>query len=71
VITPAVVSCLHPAFRLPAMDALFPPMTIDYETRPYEMGWILHAWLAGSELQPLKQSAPPHTDLPTNPSDQT
>jgi hypothetical protein len=42
----AVVSCLHPPFRLPAADALLPSMTIDYETRPYEMAWMLHAWLA-------------------------
>lgn len=40
----ASVSYLHPAFRAPGMDTLFPPVSIDYESRPYHMGWILYAW---------------------------
>ena len=40
----AVASCLHPRLRVPGMDLLFPPTAIDYESRPYEMGWILHVW---------------------------
>jgi len=35
---------LHPALRLPGADLVFPPGRIDYETRPYHMGWILYAW---------------------------
>ena len=42
----AAASYLHPNLRLPGMDILFPPVSIDYESRPYEMGWILHAWPA-------------------------
>lgn len=30
--------------RIPTLDKLFPPTRIDYETRPYCMGWILYAW---------------------------
>jgi len=40
----ATASSLHPRLRTPGVDVLFPPVCIDYETRPYHMGWILHAW---------------------------
>ena len=40
----AAASRLHPAIRIPAVDVIFPPCSVDYESRPYEMGWILHAW---------------------------
>jgi hypothetical protein len=40
----AVASSLHPSMRVPAVDLIFPPVAIDYETRPYEMGWLLHTW---------------------------
>ena len=40
----ATASRLHPAIRVPAVDAAFPPRSVDYESRPYHMGWILHAW---------------------------
>jgi hypothetical protein len=42
----AAVSRLHPALRTPGMDGLFPPGVIDYEDRPYHLGWLLHAWPA-------------------------
>lgn len=47
----AVVAGPAPDVRLRWIDALFPPVTIDYEDRPYHLGWILYAWLGG-----LKQS---------------
>ncbi len=40
----AVASRVHPGCRIPAVDMLFPPVSVDYESRPYHMGWILHAW---------------------------
>lgn len=40
----AVTSCLHPALKLPYVDIIFPPNSVDYESRPYHMGWILYAW---------------------------
>jgi hypothetical protein len=42
----AAASRLHPALRTPGLDRLFPPGVIDYEDRPYHLGWLLHAWPA-------------------------
>jgi hypothetical protein len=43
----AVASRLHPACRVPGLDRIFPADAIDYETRPYHLGWILFAWSPG------------------------
>ena len=40
------VSRLHRAARTPGLDLLFPPRVVDYEDRPYHLGWLLHAWPA-------------------------
>ncbi len=40
----ALSSSLHPALRLPAV---FPAGAVDWESRPYHLGWILYAWPAG------------------------
>jgi hypothetical protein len=42
----ASASYLHPNIRAPGLNFLFPAISIDYESRPYHMGWILHAWPA-------------------------
>jgi hypothetical protein len=42
----AAASRLHPALRTPGLDILFPPRAVDYEDRPYHLGWLLHAWPA-------------------------
>ena len=42
--TQAAASRLHPALRTPGLDILFPPGVVDYEDRPYHLGWLLHAW---------------------------
>lgn len=62
----ATASRLHPRLRLPAVDVLFPPLTIDYESRPYEMAWILHAWPMTCEPRPLEQSSPPQANVAQN-----
>jgi hypothetical protein len=31
--------------RLPALDRVFRPGTVSHECRPYELGWLLMAWL--------------------------
>ncbi|QIX27847.1 hypothetical protein ncot_15560 [Nocardioides sp. JQ2195] len=31
--------------HLPGIDRLLPPTSVDHECRPYELGWLLHAWL--------------------------
>lgn len=40
----AMASRVHPVLRLPGVDRLFPPVSVDYEDRPYHLGWLLHAW---------------------------
>jgi hypothetical protein len=42
----AAASRLYPALRAPGLDLLFPPSVVDYEDRPYHLGWLLHAWPA-------------------------
>ena len=41
----AVATSIAPGFRLGALDALFPPGKVDWESRPYHLGWILDSWL--------------------------
>jgi hypothetical protein len=42
----AFASRIHHSLRVPAMDFVFRPGRIEYESRPYHMGWILYAWPA-------------------------
>jgi hypothetical protein len=41
----AAATRLRPGLRLAALDRLFPPCRVDHECRPYELGWLLYAWL--------------------------
>lgn len=41
----AVTTALRPGWQLPGLDKVFPPERIDHECRPYELGWLLYAWL--------------------------
>jgi hypothetical protein len=49
----AAASRFHPKLRVPGLDLMFPPTAIDYECRPYHLGWLLYAfpkrrvWQAG------------------------
>jgi hypothetical protein len=43
----ALTTALRPGMHLPFLDAVFPPNRVDYECRPYELGWLLYAWLSG------------------------
>ncbi|MBB4187169.1 hypothetical protein GGE07_003833 [Sinorhizobium terangae] len=45
----AFTTALKPGMHLPWLDAVFPPSRVDYECRPYELGWLLYAWLSGEE----------------------
>nr|WSX48159.1 hypothetical protein OG409_03850 [Streptomyces sp. NBC_00974] len=36
-----------PKARLAPLDRVFRPLSVDRECRPYEFGWLLHAWLGG------------------------
>ncbi|MEQ1955507.1 hypothetical protein [Mesorhizobium sp. CN2-181] len=40
-----LMSCLH----LPRLAVDLAPYQVDYECRPYELGWLLYAWLSGGE----------------------
>jgi hypothetical protein len=40
----AVTTSLRPGWHLPAIDAVLPPNQVDYECRPYELGWLVYAW---------------------------
>lgn len=36
-----------PSLRLKSLDRVYPPVSVDRECRPYEFGWMLHAWQGG------------------------
>ncbi len=40
----ALASRTHPALRVPLLAQAIRPTRVDFESRPYHMGWILHAW---------------------------
>jgi hypothetical protein len=43
----ALASRLHRRLRVPGLDAALPPGAVDYENRPYHLGWLLYAWPEG------------------------
>jgi hypothetical protein len=43
----AFTTALRPGLHLPGLDRAFRANQIDYECRPYELGWMLYAWLSG------------------------
>ena len=49
----AAASRVHPSLRVPALDVVFPAVAIDFEDRPYHLGWLLHAW-QGPRVAALK-----------------
>jgi len=51
----AAASRLVPPLRVPGTNLIFPPTWVDYESRPYHMGWILYAWAAdGASSSPQR-----------------
>jgi hypothetical protein len=53
----ALTTGLKRGFHLPGLDIMFPPSRVDYECRPYELGWMLYAWLSGGVVERLRNSA--------------
>jgi hypothetical protein len=45
----AATTFVRPGAHLRGLDRLLPPGSVDYECRPYELGWLLYAWLPGGE----------------------
>lgn len=41
----AASSRLIEGMHVGLLDAVFPPVTVDHESRPYHLGWVLYAWL--------------------------
>jgi hypothetical protein len=41
----AAASRLVPSLRFEFLDGFLPPRRIDWECRPYHLGWVLYAWL--------------------------
>ena len=37
---------VRPGMRVPVLDRLYRPGTVDHECRPYELGWLLLTWLS-------------------------
>jgi hypothetical protein len=52
----AAAARVHPDLRVPGVDRLFPPGTVDYEDRPYHWGWFLYAWAATPAARRLSGS---------------
>jgi hypothetical protein len=42
----AAASRLHASLRVPMVDVMFPPTAVDWECRPYHLGWVLYTWTA-------------------------
>ena len=40
----AFASRVHKNLRVPGLDALLPPRAVDYEDRPYHLGWVFYAF---------------------------
>lgn len=40
----AAAARLAPGLRVPGVNRVFPPRQVDYEDRPYHVGWLLYAW---------------------------
>ena len=47
----AILTALQPNIRFVGVDLMFPPNRIDYECRPYELSWLLYAWLGQDNLR--------------------
>jgi hypothetical protein len=43
--TRAAATLLRQGSRLTVLDRVYPPVAVDRECRPYELGWLLYAWL--------------------------
>ncbi|WP_134742385.1 hypothetical protein [Nocardioides sp. 503] len=42
----SAVTSVRRGATVPGIDRVLPPSVVDHECRPYELGWLLYAWLA-------------------------
>ena len=49
----AVATRWRPGASWPALDRLFPARSVDYECRPYHLGWLLYAWQPRAAVAPV------------------
>lgn len=42
----AATTAVWQGATVPGLDRVLPPVVVDHECRPYELGWLLYAWLA-------------------------
>ncbi len=40
----AAASRVHPSLRAPGLSAIFAPRAVDFECRPYHLGWVLYTF---------------------------
>jgi hypothetical protein len=51
----ATTTRIRPGWHLPGVDRVFPPSVVDHECRPYELGWLLYAWLPRGRTHTIPQ----------------
>jgi hypothetical protein len=55
----AVATWARPGSAVPGLDRVLPAVVVDHECRPYELGWLLYAWLDPAEATtPRRPEAP-------------
>lgn len=54
----AATTAAAPGLKVPGLDSVFRPGRIDYECRPYELGWLLFAWLSDGMKGRLARTQP-------------
>lgn len=63
----SITTAVSPRLRFRLLDKLFPTTVIDYECRPYELGWMLYAWLSAGVVRDLARTRGVH-EAPGNPT---
>ena len=53
----AAASGVHPTLRVPGIEKILRPTAIDYEDRPYHLGWVLYAWSTAHAARFTKEMA--------------
>jgi hypothetical protein len=49
----ALTTAIRPGMTTPGLDRAFPTTKVDYECRPYELGWLLYAWQRPGVSRPV------------------